>query len=194
MKELTFQNHTVVPYENGDGKIWFTMEALAELLGYANAGKVSNIYNRHKDEFTDSMTTVTKVRISNKNNELERVRLRLFSPRGAHLIGMVSRTRIAKDLRIWLLDLAEKESGVDVGCLEIEDLIKLAGQKVHDVITIFDKKSFKHRGQKGSGLMAQRKRDIKRVKEATMLALRLTQVSIPDLGEFPDEEGGLELA
>lgn len=60
--ELTFQDRTVVPFDNGDGKIWFTTDALADLLGYANANKVSNIYNRHKDEFTDSMTTVTKVR------------------------------------------------------------------------------------------------------------------------------------
>ncbi len=34
--------------------------------------------------------------------------------------------------------------------------------------------------------MAQRKRDIKRVKEATALALKLTQLTIPDLGDFPD--------
>jgi len=36
--------------------------------------------------------------------------------------------------------------------------------------------------------MAQRKRDIKRVKEATHLALTLTQMVIPDLGEFSLEE------
>lgn len=184
--ELTFKDHAVVPFDNGDGKIWFTTEALADLLGYANAGKVSNIYNRHKDEFTESMTTVTKVRISNKNNELEHVQLRLFSPRGAHLIGMVSRTKIAKDLRIWMLDLAEKESGVTVGSLDVNHLTDLAGQQIHDAITQFDKLSFEHRGQKGSGLMAQRKRDIKKIKEATRLALQLTQFSICDLGDFPN--------
>ncbi|HBX8001978.1 TPA: hypothetical protein MIH07_13060 [Klebsiella pneumoniae] len=51
--------------------------------------------------------------------------------------------------------------------------------------TQFDKLSFEHRGQKGSGLIAQRKRDIKRIKEATALALKLTQFAIPDLGDFP---------
>ncbi|MDO2771823.1 BRO family protein [Escherichia coli] len=117
MNELTFKNNTVIPFDNGDGKIWFTAEALADLLGYANSNKVSNIYNRHKDEFTDSMTIVTKVRKCNKNSMIDYTQVRLFSPRGAHLIGMMSRTKIAKELRIWLLDLAERESGVEVGHL-----------------------------------------------------------------------------
>ncbi|NLU14764.1 MAG: hypothetical protein GXW94_03330 [Serratia liquefaciens] len=115
MAELKFHDQVVIPFDNGDGKIWFTMETLADLLGYANAGKVSNIYNRHKDEFTDSMTMVTKVRMNGINNSLREVDVRLFSPRGAHLIGMLSRTKIAKELRIWLLDLAEQEASVPQG-------------------------------------------------------------------------------
>ncbi|WP_063256134.1 BRO-N domain-containing protein [Enterobacter hormaechei] len=184
--ELTFQDRTVVPFDNGDGKIWFTTDALADLLGYANANKVSNIYNRHKDEFTDSMTTVTKVRKDGINNSLREVEMRIFSPRGAHLIGMVSRTKVAKDLRIWMLDLVEKESGIQIAPLNVSGLAKLTGQQIHDQIASFDDLSFKHRGQKGSGLLAQRKKDKKRVKEATLLALQLTQFSIPDLGEFSE--------
>lgn len=194
MKELTFQNHTVVPYENGDGKIWLTAEVLSDLLGYKDVKQVNKIFNRHKDEFTDSMTMLAKVTVDGINNSLREVEVRLFSPRGAHLIGMVSRTRVAKDLRIWLLDLVEKESGVDVGYLDIESLTQLTGQKIHDAIAVFDNKSLKHRGQKGSGLMTQRKRDIKKIKDATLLALKLTQMSIPDLGEFPDEDGEPEPA
>ncbi|MFS1564321.1 MAG: hypothetical protein ACL7AX_13100 [Candidatus Arsenophonus phytopathogenicus] len=82
-----------------------------------------------------------------------------------------------------MLDLAEKESGIEVGYLT-----QLAGQKLHDAISAFDKKSFKHRGQKGTGLLAQRKRDIKTIKGATRLALQLTQIAIPDLGDFPDAD------
>lgn len=185
---LTFKDQAITTYDNSDSKIWFTMEQLAKLLGYANAGKVSNIYNRHKDEFTDSMTTMTKVRMDGINNSLREVDVRLFSPRGAHLIGMVSRTKIAKELRRWLLDLVEKETGVQIAPLDTEGLIQMTGQQIHNSIAQFDKLSFKHRGQKGSGLMAQRKRDIKKIKEATMLALQLTQFQIPDLGEFPDGE------
>ena len=188
MHALTFQNNTVIPFDNGDGKIWFTAEALAGLLGYVDKDKVLTLYYRHQDEFTPSMTTIAKVRVCNENNGLQCNRVRLFSPRGAHLIGMMSRTKIAKELRIWLLDLAEKESGVEVGHLNLETLPQLAGQKMLDAIDAFDKKSLKYRGQKGSGLMAQRKRDIKLIKKATEIALQLTQLSIPDLGDFSDGE------
>lgn len=186
MHALMFKNNTVIPFDNGDGKIWFTAEVLANLLGYANSNKISNIYNRHKEEFTDSMTMVTKVRKCNENNVIQHTQARLFSPRGAHLIGMISRTKVAKELRIWLLDLAEKESGVEVGHLNLETLSQLAGQKMLDAIDMFNKKSFKYRGQKGNQLFAQRKHDIKLIKEATALAVKLTQLSIPDLGDFSD--------
>lgn len=185
---LTFKDQAITTYDNSDSKIWFTAEQLSKLLGYSDIKQVNKIFQRHKDEFTDSMSTLTKVTVSNKNNELECVRLRLFSPRGAHLIGMVSRTKIAKELRRWLLDLVEKETGVQIAPLDTEGLIQMTGQQIHNSIAQFDKLSFKHRGQKGSGLMAQRKRDIKKIKEATMLALQLTQFQIPDLGEFPDGE------
>lgn len=184
--ELTFQNQTITTYDNGDSKIWFTAEQLSKLLGYADDKQVNKIFQRHKDEFTESMTTLTKVTMDGINNSLREVDVRLFSPRGAHLIGMVSRTKVAKDLRRWLLDLVEKETGVQIAPLDTDNLIQMTGQQIHDSVERFDKLSFKHRGQKGSGLMAQRKRDIKKIKEATRLALQLTQFQIPDLGDFPD--------
>lgn len=113
--ELKFHDQVVIPFDNGDGKIWFTAEQLAKLLGYADVKQVNKIFQRHKEEFTESMTTLAKVTVSNKNNELEYVQIRLFSLRGAHLIGMLSRTKIARELRIWLLDLAEQESSAPQG-------------------------------------------------------------------------------
>ncbi|MFI8028695.1 BRO family protein [Serratia marcescens] len=113
--ELKFHDQVVIPFDNGDGKIWFTAEQLAKLLGYADVKQVNKIFQRHKEEFTESMTTLAKVTVSNKNNELEYVQIRLFSIRGAHLIGMLSRTKIAKELRIWLLDLAEQETSAPQG-------------------------------------------------------------------------------
>ncbi|MDC9591729.1 BRO family protein [Xenorhabdus sp. XENO-10] len=109
-KALVFKEREVIPFDNGDGKIWFTAETLADLLGYTNSNKVLNLYKRHKDEFTESMTTLTKVRMNGINNSLREVSARLFSLRGAHLIGMLSRTKVAKALRRWLLDLADKEN------------------------------------------------------------------------------------
>ncbi|MCC8466993.1 BRO-N domain-containing protein [Photorhabdus bodei] len=190
MNALTFKEHEIIPFDNKDGKIWFTGEQLAKLLGYADIKQVNKIYQRHKDEFTDTMTTVVKVTASEKSMSYGELSsdLRLFSSRGAHLIGMMSRTKVAKELRKWLLDIIEKESGVSIVPLRLEDLMKLTGQQVHDCIALFDKASFKHRGQKGSGLMTQRKRDIKRIKEATKLALQITQFTLPGFDDFPDGE------
>ncbi|SFN79195.1 hypothetical protein SAMN05216516_1271, partial [Izhakiella capsodis] len=47
MKELTFKNHSVVPFDNGDGKIWFTSANMAELLEYADEKSVNRLYNRN---------------------------------------------------------------------------------------------------------------------------------------------------
>ncbi|MDT8851692.1 hypothetical protein RN053_14415 [Pantoea dispersa] len=188
MNELIFNNHSVMPFDNDNGKIWFTGEQLAELLDYADSKKISNIYNRHKDEFTESVTCILNVRTCSNNNEIHYIKVMAFSARGSHLIGMLSRTKVAKELCIWLLNLAEKESGIELGQLSITELASLTGQKFHNAIAGFDQKSFALRGQCGNGLMAQRKRDIRRVKEATRLALSLTQMVIPDLDEFSLEE------
>lgn len=187
-KSLVFNGHHVTPVDNNDGKTWFTAEQLAELLEYKDVKQVNKIYQRHADEFTETMTA--KVTVSGKSTGYDNLTkdIRLFSLRGAYLVGMFSRTAVAKELRIWLLDLAEKESNIDVGAIDINKFAQLTGQTMHDLIASFDKASFKHRGQKGSGLMTQRKRDIKKVKEATMLALKLTQFAIADMGDFP--EGG----
>lgn len=108
-RELKFHDQVVIPFDNGDGKIWFTADTLAGLLGYADKDKVLNLFYRHEDEFSSSMTTVAKVRVNGINNSLREIDTRLFSPRGAHLIGMFARTKVAKELRVWLLDLVEKE-------------------------------------------------------------------------------------
>lgn len=99
-RELKFHDQVVIPFDNGDGKIWFTADTLAGLLGYADKDKVLNLFYRHEDEFSPSMTTVTKVRVNGINNSLREIDTRLFSPRGAHLIGMFARTKVAKELRV----------------------------------------------------------------------------------------------
>ncbi|WP_323869450.1 BRO-N domain-containing protein [Xenorhabdus szentirmaii] len=124
---LTFKEHEIVPFDNGDNKVWFTGEHLAELLGYKDSKKVANLYSRHKDEFTESMSTTAKVRTSKESTGYEYLMsdIRLYSLRGAYLIGMFSRTKVAKELRIWLLDLAEKESNIDIGTLDVTAIARL---------------------------------------------------------------------
>jgi hypothetical protein len=47
--------------------------------------------------------------VSNKNNELQQAKTRIFSLRGCHLIAMLSRTAIAKQFRKWVLDILDRE-------------------------------------------------------------------------------------
>ncbi|MDE9427453.1 BRO family protein [Xenorhabdus bovienii] len=109
---LTFKEREVIPFDNGDGKIWFTASSLASLLEYADDKSVNKIYSRNKDEFTEEMSRVVKVTTSEKSKGYDNweTEARIFSLRGAHLVGMLSKTKVAKDLRKWLLDLADKES------------------------------------------------------------------------------------
>ncbi|MDC9596177.1 hypothetical protein PSI14_04655 [Xenorhabdus sp. XENO-2] len=61
---LTFKEYEIVPFDNKDGKIWFTGKQMAELLDYAREDSVSRIYDRNKDEFSPDMTMVVNLTIS----------------------------------------------------------------------------------------------------------------------------------
>ncbi|PHM60659.1 Rha family transcriptional regulator [Xenorhabdus stockiae] len=166
---LVFKEKEVIPFDNGDGRIWFTAETLADLLGYANSNKVLNLYNRHKDEFTESMTTVTKVRMNGINNSLRDVNTRLFSSRGAHLIGMVSRTKVAKALRRWLLDLADKESNTHTPS------IGYTIQQMQDIVTKARKASDEDSSDAGRRL---------RKRQDDLVTLDKAEKLIDDLGQM----------
>jgi prophage antirepressor-like protein len=75
-------------------------------LGYGQARqRISDLYTRHSDEFTDAMTAVVK--LSTEGGEQE---VRIFSPRGGYALGMFARTKIAKAFRVWVLDILDKET------------------------------------------------------------------------------------
>lgn len=96
---------------NHNNQIWFTASELSSALQYSNIRAVSGIYNRHKDEFTDSMTLVLKLNTKGFGGGNSAKDTRVFSLRGAHLIGMMSDTPIAKEFRKWVLDILDKEVG-----------------------------------------------------------------------------------
>ena len=129
-RELKFHDQVVIPYDNGDGNIWFTADTLAGLLGYADKDKVLNLYYRHEDEFSQSMTTIAKVRVNGINNSLREIDTRLFSPRGAHLIGMVVGAELGNDpaflvqYRDATRDLADNgEVAVDHDCRRLQQVL-----------------------------------------------------------------------
>lgn len=71
------------------------------------ARQVQKLYSRHADEFTATMTAL--VRMVTAGGEQE---VRVFSLRGAHLLGMFARTERAKRFRRQVLDILDNEVGV----------------------------------------------------------------------------------
>ena len=86
------------------GQPWLRSPQIAEALGYAQANRISDLYNRNADEFTDSMTQVIELPTAGGKQQV-----RVFSLRGCHLLGMLARTKAAKEFRHWVLDVLEKE-------------------------------------------------------------------------------------
>lgn len=85
-----------------NGQVWLTCPQIGDALGYTKNRKVSEIYNKHADEFTASMTALLMLPTPGGIQEV-----RVFSLRGAHLIGMFARTPRAADFRRWVLDILD---------------------------------------------------------------------------------------
>lgn len=107
MQELVFNDHHFDVIER-DGQAWLTAADIAAALGYSRSDKVSRIYQLHKDEFRPSMTALVETPVSGFSGITTEVRL--FSLRGAHLIGMFARTKKGVEFRQWVLDLLESQA------------------------------------------------------------------------------------
>lgn len=110
MKELMFQNQPIRLVEV-EGKKWASAADIARALGYARADAVTRIYDKHKVEFSSSMTRLAMVETADLQNDgllLNKTIARVFSLRGAHLIGMFARTKKAQEFRRWVLDAIEQ--------------------------------------------------------------------------------------
>ncbi|MCE5182355.1 MAG: Bro-N domain-containing protein [Betaproteobacteria bacterium] len=82
---------------------WLRGLQVASALGYKNpSADVQNLYDRNADEFTDEMTQIVELDTAGGRQQV-----RIFSPRGCYLIGMLSRTEKAKEFRKWVLDVLE---------------------------------------------------------------------------------------
>ena len=104
MTTLTFQN-TTLSVINQHNQIFVKSSDLGLALGYKNpTGDISKIYDRNADEFTENMTALIEMPTA---GGIQKVRI--FSLRGAHLITMFARTKVAKDFRKWVLDILDRE-------------------------------------------------------------------------------------
>ena len=113
VKALSFNGVELKPVMR-DGQIWMTAAELANALGYADASAVTRIYSRNHDEFTDAMTLTVKLTVKGFGNGNSEKDTRIFSLRGCHLIAMLARTNIAKEFRVWVLDILDKEVSAPV--------------------------------------------------------------------------------
>ena len=92
-------------------QIWLTSAELASALQYSNVRAVTGLYNRYKDEFTESMSLVLKMNTKGFGGGNSEKDVRIFSLRGAHLVAMLSKTSVAKKFRRWVLDILDREVG-----------------------------------------------------------------------------------
>ena len=124
MAELTFATLTIQTIDR-DGERWLTISNIAAALyPYENKGgsqseapfekRVRNLYARHAEEFSDSMTALIEVQTAGGVQKI-----RVFSLRGAHLLGMFARSKRAKAFRRWVLDIIEQHRH-DAGILTTE--------------------------------------------------------------------------
>lgn len=88
-----------------DGKPWVRAPQIEAALGITKEGGVRQIYNRHRDEFTDSEAAI--VELPSKGGLQKTL---IFSSRGCHMIGMFARTERSKAFRKFILDVLEKLS------------------------------------------------------------------------------------
>jgi hypothetical protein len=105
LQPLVFDD-TVFSVVDWDGQPCLQAAEIAKALDYSREDAVSRIYARHADEFTTDMSQTVNLTVSQNGGQLQR-EVRIFSMRGAHLLGMFASTPPAKRFRRWVLDVLE---------------------------------------------------------------------------------------
>ena len=148
---LAFNGIAISPVMR-DGQIWMTASDLAKALDYSRVDNISKIYNRNVDEFTEAMTLNVNMGVKGFGNGNSEKSVRIFSLRGCHLIAMFARTKVAKDFRVWVLDILDSEVGAPVAeptpmsvsnadwtrylqALTIPEMVQLTGHSEKGVIS-----------------------------------------------------------
>lgn len=81
---------------------WLRYPQIAGALNYNRPAALLDVYARHSEEFTASMTALVELPTRGGVQKT-----RIFSLRGAHLLGMLAKTEPAKRFRHWVLDILE---------------------------------------------------------------------------------------
>jgi prophage antirepressor-like protein len=117
---LSFNNLPLSPITH-NSQLWLTSIDLARSLGYSQENAITKTFNRHKDEFTDSMSVLVPCQTGSlgESSGLQSEQ-RIFSLRGCHLLAMFSRTAIAKEFRKWVLDILDNQTQPTYGLKSLE--------------------------------------------------------------------------
>ena len=102
---LSFHNQQFSIITHRNGQPWLRLPQIGAALGYTNQYHAQKLYQKHAAEFTDSMTALVKLNTAGGPQEV-----RIFSLRGAHLLGMFARTERAAEFRRWVLDILDAQS------------------------------------------------------------------------------------
>ena len=103
---LSFQSTQFDLVEHINGETWLRGSQVGDALGYEDAARsVGQLFDRNAAEFTDKMTALVKLPTAGGVQEV-----RIFSLRGAHLLGMFARTERAAEFRRWVLDVLEHQT------------------------------------------------------------------------------------
>lgn len=128
-QSLVFQNITF-DITDHCGQPWLRGLQIGSALGYKNpSADIPKLFERNSDEFSDDMTTLVELDTAGGKQSV-----RIFSLRGAHLLGMLAKTDQAKAFRRWVLDvLTQKHNSNDyiVSSSQLSsDVTKFNGQAV----------------------------------------------------------------
>lgn len=111
--DMNFHGVNLTPVSDMGG-IWLTSADVAKALGYKSTKSISNLFSQYEDEFSQGMTMVIESVTDGINGSSRRMKVRVFSLRGAHLIAMFARTSVAKEFRRWVLDILDREIAVNM--------------------------------------------------------------------------------
>ena len=81
---------------------WLRGPQIADALKMRDRRGTHDLFTRNADEFTEEMTQVVDLQTAGGVQPV-----RIFSPRGCYLLGMLARTEKAKAFRAWVLDVLE---------------------------------------------------------------------------------------
>ncbi|MEJ8326021.1 BRO family protein [Kosakonia sacchari] len=110
--DLNFHGTSLQPVADANG-IWLTSADVAKALGYKSTKSISNLFSQYEDEFSHGMTMVIESVTNGIHGSTRRMKVRVFSLRGAHLIAMFARTPVAKEFRRWVLDILDREIAIN---------------------------------------------------------------------------------